>query len=180
VKAHHDYIGNEFADTLAKAGAKAGSMDLPDIPNKPRGDVMHQLRHALITSWTNIWQSNPHCRQTKYWFPKPNEKLSKQLLKVGRKEFSQLIQFITGHNYLNYHQSKTNPATDPVCRLCLEDDEEAIHIATNCPALNWVRASCLGHYILIKGALEWSPEQVIRFLRESHVDELLDPVVYDH
>jgi len=180
VKAHHNYIGNELADTLAKAGAKANPMDLPDIPKKPRGDVMQQLQHALVTSWTNTWQSNPHCRQTKYWFPKPNEKLSKQLLKVGRKELSQLIQFITGHNYLNYHQSKTNPAIDPVCRLCLEDDEEAIHIATNCPALNWVRASCLGHYILIKGALEWSPEQVIRFLRESHVDELLDPVIYDH
>jgi len=102
--AHVGHIGNERADKLAKEGALDGVMH-SDIPKRPTSFRKQELKTRLYEAWEKEWTAGQHCRQTKYWFPIPNQKLSRQLLMLNRNTYSMMIQLITGHNYLNYHHS---------------------------------------------------------------------------
>jgi len=42
----------------------------------------------LYEAWEKEWTTGQHCRQTKYWFPKLNRRLSQQLLMLNRNTYS--------------------------------------------------------------------------------------------
>ena len=53
---------------------------------------------------------------------------------------AKVIQLITGHGPFRHHFRHWNPPEwDTDCRLCLEAEENAIHLISECPALNWAR-----------------------------------------
>jgi hypothetical protein len=74
---------------------------------------------------------------------------------------------------MNRHQALVDKTTDPLCRLCLEDEETSFHIIAECPALAATRRELLGTPFLTN-PLVWSVSQVAGFLREASIGSLLD------
>ena len=52
------------------------------------------------------WTDSENYRQTKIWLPVPNLAVSKQIVALPRKTLSTVVNLITGHNWLNYHNVK--------------------------------------------------------------------------
>jgi hypothetical protein len=93
-------------------------------------------KEALQETWAVFWIASREYRQTKLFFPKPDTKMSKDLIQLTMLELGLLIRHLTGHSFLSYHQSKVHPGTySPKCRLCEYIKEESAHIIKKCPAL---------------------------------------------
>merc|ERR1711974_31448 len=76
------------------------------------------------------------CRQTKDFFPFTNHRLSKKLMTLSRPQLSVMVQLITGHNFLNRHNTIVDIGeVDPemaACRFCLQKEESSFHILAQC------------------------------------------------
>ena len=89
----------------------------------------HYGVHACYDLWTKEWEQLTTCRMTKIFFPKPDKNKTKKLLKHGRAYMRRLIECTTGHNYLNYLQSKIYPEdVSELCRFCEEEPETFDHL----------------------------------------------------
>ena len=157
-KAHVGFAGNEKADELAKAGTL-----LPNplaIP-APTASIKASLRDHFVHLWNREWTLCPKGRQTKLYHPQLHAPTSNKLIKWSRLKLGRYIRAVTGHSNLLYHLHTIDPTISPVCRFCLQADEEFYHLATDCPPLWWER-----HHI---SALEpdhvnnWSIDQIIAF-----------------
>ena len=90
----------------------------------PTGYDRHKLWAACYKEWTKEWQQLTTCRMTKIFFPHPDKNKTKKLLKHGRAYMRRLIECTTGHNNLNYLQSKIYPEdVSELCRFCEEEPE---------------------------------------------------------
>ena len=118
------------------------------------------------------WQSRTDCCQTKQKFPTIFKRISFELLQKGRKEFSEAVQLITGHNFLQRHKVIVQKDIDPLCRSCGEDEETSHHVVAECPAFAAIRLRVLGTPVL-QGTLHWST-QIAEFLREINFSSLQD------
>lgn len=168
VKAHIGHNENERVDEVAKEGAQA-----PEIATAipfPRAHLKALLLNNLIKEWNDRWQREKYCRQTKLWFPEIDLNVSKKLFKSDRFLYCQLIQIITGHNYLNYHQYNCKKVNSPTCRRCEEDDETSWHIMTDCPTFALARLRAFGQPDISPGVL-----QIPALLRNSNIGSLFEP-----
>ncbi len=116
-------------------------------------------------------QSHTNCRQTKQWFPTICKKISFELLRKGRKEFSKAVQLITGHNFLQGHKVIDQDNVDPLCRSCGEDDDTSHHVVAEGPAFAAIRLRVLGTPVL-QGTLHWST-QIAEFLPTTYCAPVL-------
>ena len=128
------------------------------------------LNEKMLKSWTELWETEDRFRQTKLWFPKLDLTASKSLLTHDRVTYGHLVQLITGHNYLNYHQNNMSRINSPLCRFCDDEDETSWHITADCPRYHQIRMCITGHY-----NIPLSLRQLPAFLRESNIGELLAP-----
>ncbi len=129
VKGHCGIIGNERADVLVKEGALDPLQEAVQIKKKLPPSIIKSLhREGLECRWNKYWQSRTDCHQTKQWFPTICKKTSFKLLLKGRKEFSEAVQLITGHNFLQRHKVIAQEDDDPLCRSCGEDEETSHHV----------------------------------------------------
>jgi ribonuclease HI len=100
VKAHNDIDGNELADILAKQGA-ALQLSGPKPFLLISHAVCKQTYKYELESYCNAkWQKHKPCRQTKIFFPIMDRTMSKNLLRLSRKELGKVIQHATGHSNL--------------------------------------------------------------------------------
>ena len=90
-------------------------------------------------AWERKWQSAPHYKHTKHFYSGPDKNRAKKILNISRSHLTRLISIITGFNCLSYIQFKANPAINPLCRLCGEDNETFWHFITDCPRLQTYR-----------------------------------------
>ncbi len=102
----------------------------------------------------------------------PFAKISFQLLRIGRKEFSEAVLLITGHNFLQRHKVIVQEDDDPMCRSCGEDEETSHHFVAKCPAFAAIRLRVLGTPDL-QSMLQWST-RIVEFLREINFSSLQD------
>ena len=157
-KAHVGNAGNEKADQLAKAGTL-----LPNplaIPS-PRSSLKNSLTQFFHTVWNREWVLYPDARQTKLYHPQRSPTQSRQLIQWARLKLGRYIRAVTGHNNLLYHLHTMDPSISPLCRFCLQENEEFYHLANHCPPLWWER-----HYISAQepdNAQQWSIHQIINF-----------------
>jgi hypothetical protein len=81
-----------------------------------------------------------------------------------------LVQFITGHCGLRYHENKVKPSTDPKCRFCLENAalETPIHLIGECEALTVYRKQFFNQETLCVN-FDWTANQILDFLRETGI-----------
>jgi ribonuclease HI len=168
VQAHVGHDENERVDSVAKEGAKAP--EAATVIPFPKAHLKAILLDNLIKNWNKRWENETHFRQTKLWFPEIDLNISKRLLKSDRFLYCQLIQIITGHNYLNYHQYNCKKVESPICRKCDEEIESSWHIITECPAFAAARFRSFGNSNI-------SPEvlQIPAFLRNSNIGPLFNP-----
>ena len=107
------------------------------------------------------------------WFPVTNNSLSKTLMRTSRHQFGQIVQLVTGHNFLRYHQNLINNDINPLCRMCCEADETSYHIVCKCPAFWKLKADVFKTYETINN-LEWSVRQVLKLVSNPQLSSLLE------
>lgn len=133
VKAHVGIAGNEAADALAKAGC-ALPLGEAFSTRLPKQEIRTQISHKIYQLWTEEWRAYPLARQSKQFYDKPSVSRAREAYKLSRSKLGRLIKITTGHNNLNYHQSKLHPDRDALCRFCQEEPETFFHLSTSCPA----------------------------------------------
>ena len=165
-----------MADEAARQGALDESRVPNDIPRIPMKNFRRKYREAFRTQWQIRWANGLDCRQTKLWMPRLSLVRSNELLHCSRKRLSILVQLLTGHNFLQYHESLVNgTGDDNDCRLCLEEAESSHHIMAECPALAEPRLKVFGATTLDVTSTRWTTKEIVSFLREASIDSLLDP-----
>lgn len=173
VKGHAFHTGNELADFLAKTGTKneSNKVDLPP----PKTIAKKKISDAMYKKWSQRWKSSTEFRQTKLFFPEIDRKKSEILGKLDRKTLSLMVQVLTGHNRLNYHESKVNTMQeDSSCRFCQWEDETSWHLITECPAFWRSRMDIFGH-TLLDCTPEWKVSQLLAFVQKTKMEKLLNP-----
>ena len=126
-----------------------------------------------MKQWNDEWISEKDCRQTKIFFPVVNPKQSEFLLNLSRKQLGQVVQTITGHNRLKYHEHKICQDVNPLCRLCGEENETSWHLIGECPVLFNVRAQHFHKYLLDENP-EWKVKQLVNMIGGSCISGMLD------
>jgi len=167
VRGHQRHIGNERADLMARRGRDSLSPPAPDSPSIAKATLKLDIDTAAKKLWKLMWNMDPSCRQSKMWFPHgPRPRFAFEILRLPRLLCSQVIHFVTGHNFLRRHQAlieseelrrieqKTGLNNDPefheamepiaACSLCDEKEESSFHIMTECQKLNEIRLGVFG------------------------------------
>ena len=134
VPGHSNIVGNEEADTLAKAGAfKRCEIPEPAVPVSYRRCRL-EVRHWIKKEHKFVWNLSDTCQHTKGIIRTAKKIPSKSLLKLGRIKLCQVIQVLTGHGNLAKHRYKMGKVQSPLCPLCQEADETPQHFVGDCPA----------------------------------------------
>ena len=164
-KAHIGTTGNERADALAKEGTK---LPHPLAIPSPRTCVKASIRQLISTAWGNEWSRHTEARQTKLYHSNISKQTSAQLIQWSRLKLGRYIRAVTGHNNLLYHLHNMDHTISPLCRFCLQANEEFHHLATDCPPLWWDR-----HNISAtdpEHTTSWTIHQIIDFAYLPHID----------
>ncbi len=140
VKAHVGISGNETADILAKKATQLSTQNPnPNLPIAPI-HVQNAITKFSNANWDTYWNGRADCRQTKLWFPTPNPKESKFILKLNRNDFGLITRWLTGHCFLARHESLINNE-DPTCNKCFMAHQTPWHLLKECPATRAIRAN---------------------------------------
>jgi ribonuclease HI len=166
-KAHVGYEGNERADILAKEGTSKISFQVEPILPVPKSWIRRKTQQYLQNEWTSRWTSTCEARQTKIFFPQPNPKLSKKLMRYDRPTCAKLFRWTTGHSFHRYHNHITSPLVfdNPTCRACNEAREETNHLFAHCLSLAPIRMKLWGKPCLDKD-FSWTPAQLLDLIEE--------------
>ena len=173
VAGHQNHTGNEAADALAKIGTtnESNKVNLPP----PKTIAKNKIRDAMHKQWNERWISSNECRQSKIFFPQIDIKKSTSIINLDRKNLGMMVQVITGHNRLYYHQSLMEPMQqDSSCRFCQEEEETAYHLVCTCPRFWRSRMECFNDTFL-EETPEWKVKQLLKFLKKMKMTELLNP-----
>ena len=173
-EAHIGNYGNEKADALAKAGTM--------LPNPlaipvPASNIKKSIKDLITSRWCREWESHDEARQTKIYHPTLVPQISKQLLQWPRLKLGRYIRAVTGHNNLLYHLHHINPTISPICRFCLQANEEFHHLASDCPPFWWDR-----HHISAQDpehATQWTIQQISDFTFLPAINEAFIKPLYD-
>ena len=167
VRGHQGHTGNVRADRLARRGRDRQGPPAPDFPRIAKTTMKTEINLAVNKLWKMMWNMDPSCRQTKDWCPHgPRPRFAFDILHLPRPICSQIIHFVTGHNFLRRHQAlieseelkrleskaglgddeEFHEAMEPIatCSLCGQDEESSYHIMTECPILANIRISVFG------------------------------------
>ena len=172
-KAHVGTKGNEIADTLAKEGASLPqSLAIPTPPSH----IKFNVRKITQNIWNKEWHTYPDARQTKIYHPQLDKHKSNTIIQWPRLKLGRYIRAVTGHNNLLYHLSNMDPNISPLCRFCLQANEEFHHLASDCPPLWWER-----HYISAQQpdhVHDWTVHQIATFAFLPPIDAALVKPLY--
>jgi len=138
VKAHVGIKGNELADKLAKRATQF-KHNISKVPIAPIHTIK-EITNFTNENWNTYWNGRVDCRQTKLWFPSPNPKISKEIIKLNKIDFGLITRWITGHCFLARHEALIHNE-DPTCHLCFIDEQTPWHLLKECPATNKIRSN---------------------------------------
>ena len=93
-------VGSEMCiRDRANMGARAKNEQI----HLPISDTLVKtyITNCIYDTWGLKWKADINTnKHTKNFFPLPNARLSKRLLKFDRSDLKYMIEAITGHNYL--------------------------------------------------------------------------------
>jgi ribonuclease HI len=116
VPGHHEIVGNDAADKLAKDG----SHDIPTSRMTQSACFAANVRkRELRERWIVDWADQSY-RASRGQFAaanivEPSLAPTKRMREVKRKTFSRIIQCTTGHTHLGSYYTKFVPSEDPEC-----------------------------------------------------------------
>ena len=166
VRGHQKHVGNERSDRMARYGRDSLNQVEPDAPKIAKAVMKSEIEIATRKLWKVMWNIEQTCRQSKDWFPDgPRPRFAFEILHLPRPLCSQIIHFVTGHNFLKRHEALVNTAVfnkaleeeeqmghtgEPLeppcakCSLCGKDEETSYHIMTKCVILTHIRFAVFG------------------------------------
>ena len=133
IPAHKGHAGNERADTLAKKGAQTSDPRKYISAKKPHATVRAEVRRQAMTDWHREWTRSSLANHAKSFYAGPHTGKAKFVYKLARLELGRFVRIITGHNNLNFFQTKIGLADNPSCRFCTEGNETITHLLSECP-----------------------------------------------
>ena len=160
---------------MAKEGAKCLENLAPDIPLLTAEAIRKELRGKVVAEWSREWVEEHPCRQTKHFFPVPSKRLAVKFNKCSRVAFSALVQFVTGHNFMNRHSAIVEfglPIDNDLakCRHCDSNEEEStFHVLVDCDAFARQRLAVF-HTLELSPPFKLTPMKIINFIKETRLD----------
>ena len=112
---------------------------------------------------------------TKHFFPTPNARLSKRILKFDRTELTLLISAISGHNYLRQFSNKISPLSSTKCRLCQQEPETLLHLINSCVTMRTHRVEIFNYFKFEGKNTKWNPVKLQKFLNLPAIQILFKP-----
>ena len=167
IKAHVGHSGNCFADEAALRGAQTVELMVQDPPALPKAEIHRAIDKVTNAMWSNVWtQELVDSRQTRMWFPRgPRPKFSYSIMRLPRVACGQLVQFLTGHNFLKRHQAIIDKTEDNKCTFCGRGKESSEHIMSYCDAFATLRQLTFNDPYPAPPYDKLPFEQVVNFLK---------------
>lgn len=124
---------------------------------------------------------NQPCRQTKFFFPVANGSLALALSKFSRKSFSVIVEFITGHNFLNRQNAIVDGIEEDhsewevaMCSYCdSEGEESTYHILTECEFYRTKREEVFGERYL-EHPFKIKARKMLEFIQLDDIETFAD------
>ena len=174
VKSHIGIEYNEMVDSLAKdAIHETQILDTP-IPKK---EIKNTVLDKIREEWDEEWVQHNEARMTKLFYKGQDAHKAKQICKLNRLQMGRMVRILTGHNQLNYYQSKINSTISPLCRLCLYENETFDHFLLFCPVLHHERTNIFLDKDLFTELQEmnWSVTEILDFSYTNPINGMFDP-----
>ena len=172
IPAHRGLFGNSRADDLAKLGAESS------LPNnfiktpRPAASIASELWTYIYKNWTTEWQGSTAARHTKHFYFSPSRHKASYIHKLARLDLGRFVRIVTGHNNLNYFQSRIGLWGDQTCRFCRGGPETFIHFLSDCPCFLQSRRDVFLDNIP-SNDMKWSARKLIAFSQIPGLDNAL-------
>ena len=163
IKGHANHTGNELADMLAKEGSMLRTQHCDPVTPIPMCDIKMDIKLLCHRKWQEEWDGEKACRQTKLFFPRVGEKITKLTSVHSKRNLNLLVQAGTGHALVAHHLGQWQEMQDQ-CKMCLEDYETTEHLFFECPAMQSARRDALQYGTTEKRIISFFNCKVMRDL----------------
>ena len=173
IPAHKGHAGNELADKLAKKGAEESDAAYMIPIKTPHSAMRRKIREGIRAEWREQWQQMNTANHSRSFYGGPSVGKAAFVCKLARLELGRFIRIITGHNNLNFFQTKIGLYRSRLCRFCGEFDETITHLMNVCPRFKAERANIfLGK---TPGPdMSWSVRQLLAFSYIPGINEAFE------
>ena len=100
---------------------------------RPLATVKATIKQEIYKAWANEWSEMGIANHSRSFYSGPNPGKAKFVYKLARLELGRFIRIITGHNNLNFFQTKTGLFQNAGCRFCDQGNETLTHLLNACP-----------------------------------------------
>ena len=172
IPAHRGHFGNSTADDLAKKGAASTNpLKMINIP-VPQAALRAAIRNHCLAIWTKQWQGSTAALMTKRFYFRPSPQKARYVYKLARLELGRFVRLVSGHNNLNYFQTRIGLWGQSQCRFCGEQDETFPHLLYDCPCFYLTRLEFFQDS-LPTNDMKWSVRKLIDFSYTPAIDRAL-------
>jgi ribonuclease HI/retron-type reverse transcriptase len=144
VNAHDGHRTNALANSLAEKGTKLTLTEAEPVVPVCKSQITKDINLEVERRWNRRWTKTVTARQSRALWPTVNKNKSSQAMFCNRQEYAELVRMLTGHNNLNRHSSLCKEVESAECRFCRDEEETALHLLCDCPALKGQRFRVLG------------------------------------
>ena len=142
----------------------------------PLTETKNEINNIYLKKWNTLWQEYNGARMSKIFFSGAAINKAKYIYKLSSCALGRLIRITSGHNNLNYFQSKLDKELSPLCRLCEEEDETFDHWLSDCPVLRQERANIFNiatnEYNIIPN--KWDLQAILTFSYIPKLASIID------
>ena len=170
IPAHRGYFGNTLADDMAKAGTTLPKVDFQI--GHPPSFFKSKLEQYMYDIWTREWQQSTAAKHSKLFYLSPSKLKARYVYKLARIELGRFVRLISGHNNLNYFQSRIGLFHDPSCRFCDHPTETFTHLLYDCPPFRQVRNDIFTDKLPCND-MRWSVRDLLCFSFTPPIDAAL-------
>ena len=170
IPAHKGHTGNERADVLAKEGTTVTEESRQLSIKKPHAAIKSEIRTGVALMWKKEWCNLKYANHTRSFYSGPDSGKAKYVYKLARLELGRFVRIVTGHNNLNFFQTKIGLHNCGLCRFCGDYDETITHFLNTCP-----RFESVCRETMPKGGptddMKWSVRKLLEFSYTPPINE---------